>query len=150
MPKLFHRLLIFELLVEVEEAFIAQSSGVCPVFVCVWVMTFGLWAFRYWNSRVVGCRGGNRHFEGDSKIFHNISRSQTFKKLIFQKYIQKMIFRTVLRFHQSSKTIWNYKPTSFFLKTIEIEDCFGPTKKYFSNIQHFGAQPFSWAVMPNR
>ena len=34
-------------------------------------------------KRVVGCRGGNRYFEGDSKIYHNVSSSQRFKKLIF-------------------------------------------------------------------
>ena len=36
-------------------------------------------------KRVVGRRGGSRYFEGDSKIYHNVSRPQRFKKLIFRK-----------------------------------------------------------------
>ena len=35
--------------------------------------------------RVVGCKGGSRYFEGDSKRYHNVSRSQRFKKVISHK-----------------------------------------------------------------
>ena len=54
---------------------------------------------RGFAKTVVGCRSGSRYFEG----YHNVSRSQRLRKMIFRKYqdstpIQKLIFRTVLRF----------------------------------------------------
>ena len=106
------------------------------------------WRKRSWCSlvspkRVVGCRGGSRYFEGDSKIliFKDAPR---FPKLIFRtvlrihhppSIIQKVLksFQNYVRFNRlylCSKILLNYSrfteiPPSgfpFLFKTIEIGD----------------------------
>ena len=58
-------------------------------------------------------------------MYHNASRSQRFPNLIFQDVprFQKVIFRTVLRFQDSSPIIQTYQQVSkLFPKTCQIYD----------------------------
>ena len=105
--------------------------------------------------------------------YHNVSRSQRFKKMIVRKYkdatIHHQLFKKYRGFFKislypigftyvlRSSTItqdllrFHHPVVPFLFKTIEIEDCVGPTNTYFSkfgypvrsNILFFGV-PKCW------